>query len=51
MSQGAPQLRPPRSRSASARVLLVDPRSPKTFWSFDGPLALVGRRVLLPPWA
>jgi len=29
-----------RSRSASAHVLLVHPRSPKTFWSFDGALAL-----------
>jgi radical SAM superfamily enzyme YgiQ (UPF0313 family) len=31
------------------RVLLVYPRAPRTFWSFDGALELVGRKVLLPP--
>ncbi|MFZ9754202.1 MAG: B12-binding domain-containing radical SAM protein [Cyanobium sp.] len=31
------------------RVLLLYPRAPRTFWSFDGALALVGRRALLPP--
>ena len=31
------------------RVLLVYPCPPRTFWSFDGALELVGRRVLLPP--
>ncbi|MEB3183658.1 MAG: B12-binding domain-containing radical SAM protein [Cyanobacteriota bacterium] len=31
------------------RVLLVYPRAPRTFWSFDGALSLMGRRVLLPP--
>ena len=31
------------------RVLLLYPRPPRTFWSFDGALALVGRRALLPP--
>ncbi|WP_216903986.1 B12-binding domain-containing radical SAM protein [Synechococcus sp. CCY 9618] len=30
-------------------VLLVYPRFPKTFWSFDGVLEMVGRKVLLPP--
>jgi radical SAM superfamily enzyme YgiQ (UPF0313 family) len=31
------------------RVLLVYPRFPKTFWSFDRAVALMGHRVLLPP--
>jgi len=31
------------------RVLLVYPCPPRTFWSFDGALELVGCRVLLPP--
>lgn len=31
------------------RVLLVYPKFPKTFWSFDKVLELVGRKVLLPP--
>jgi radical SAM superfamily enzyme YgiQ (UPF0313 family) len=31
------------------RVLLIYPCPPRTFWSFDGALELVGRRVLLPP--
>jgi radical SAM superfamily enzyme YgiQ (UPF0313 family) len=30
-------------------VLLVYPRFPRTFWSFDAVLELVGRKVLLPP--
>jgi radical SAM superfamily enzyme YgiQ (UPF0313 family) len=31
------------------RVLLVYPRFPKTFWSFDRAVELMGHRVLLPP--
>jgi radical SAM superfamily enzyme YgiQ (UPF0313 family) len=31
------------------RALLVYPRYPTTFWSFDEALALVGQRALLPP--
>ena len=31
------------------RVLLVYPRFPKTFWSFDRAVVLMGHRVLLPP--
>jgi hypothetical protein len=31
------------------RVLLVYPRFPQTFWSFDRAVALMGHRVLLPP--
>jgi radical SAM superfamily enzyme YgiQ (UPF0313 family) len=31
------------------RVLLLYPRFPKTYWSMDGALELVGRKVLLPP--
>ena len=31
------------------RVLLVYPRFPKTFWSFDRAITLMGHRVLLPP--
>jgi len=31
------------------RVLLVYPRFPKTFWSYEKILELVGRKVLLPP--
>lgn len=31
------------------RVLLVYPRFPKTFWSYEKILALVGRKALLPP--
>jgi len=31
------------------RVLLLSPRSPSTFWSFDAALALVGQRALMPP--
>ncbi len=33
----------------SMRVLLVYPRFPKTFWSFDRAVELMGHRVLLPP--
>lgn len=31
------------------RVLLLYPRFPKSFWSFDKTLELVGRKALLPP--
>jgi radical SAM superfamily enzyme YgiQ (UPF0313 family) len=31
------------------RVLLIYPKFPKTFWSFDRAVELMGRRVLLPP--
>ncbi|MFZ0407051.1 MAG: radical SAM protein [Cyanobium sp.] len=31
------------------RVLLIYPRFPRTFWSFDRAVALMGHRVLLPP--
>jgi radical SAM superfamily enzyme YgiQ (UPF0313 family) len=31
------------------RVLLLYPRFPKSFWSFDKVLELVGKKVLLPP--
>ncbi|PSB09652.1 B12-binding domain-containing radical SAM protein, partial [filamentous cyanobacterium CCP2] len=31
------------------RVLLLYPRFPKTFWSFEKILELVDRKVLLPP--
>jgi hypothetical protein len=31
------------------RVLLVYPIFPKTFWSYEKILALVDRKVLLPP--
>ena len=31
------------------RVLLVYPRFPQTFWSFDRAVSLMGHRVLLPP--
>ena len=31
------------------RCLLVNPRTPETYWSLSGTLALVGRRWLLPP--
>ena len=31
------------------RVLLIYPRFPKTFWSFDRAVELMGHRVLLPP--
>lgn len=31
------------------RVLLVYPRFPKTFWSYEAILAMVNRKVLLPP--
>jgi len=30
-------------------VLLVYPRFPKTFWSFNRALELVGKQVLMPP--
>ena len=30
-------------------VLLVYPEFPKTYWSFDRALELLGRKVLLPP--
>lgn len=31
------------------RVLLLYPRPPATFWSFQGALQLVGQKALLPP--
>ena len=31
------------------RVLLIYPRFPKTFWSSEGALALIGRKALMPP--
>jgi radical SAM superfamily enzyme YgiQ (UPF0313 family) len=31
------------------RVLLLNPRFPKSFWSFDKALELIGRKVSLPP--
>ncbi len=31
------------------RVLLISPIFPKTFWSFEGVLKLVGRKALIPP--
>ncbi|MEB3307022.1 MAG: B12-binding domain-containing radical SAM protein [Cyanobacteriota bacterium] len=31
------------------RVLLLHPKPPSTFWSFEGALQLVGQRALLPP--
>ena len=31
------------------RVLLLNPRFPKSFWSFDKALELIGRQVSLPP--
>ena len=34
---------------STMRVLLVYPRFPKTFWSFDRAVELMGHRVLLPP--
>jgi radical SAM superfamily enzyme YgiQ (UPF0313 family) len=36
-------------RDQSMNVLLVYPRFPKTFWSYEKILELVGRKVLLPP--
>ena len=31
------------------RVLLISPRPPSTFWSFEEALALVGQKALMPP--
>ena len=31
------------------RVLLIYPKFPKTFWSFDRAVELMGHQVLLPP--
>ncbi len=31
------------------RALLIWPRFPPTFWSFEGALALIGRKALVPP--
>ena len=31
------------------RALLLSPRPPSTFWSFEGALELVGQRALMPP--
>ncbi len=31
------------------RILLIDPRFPRTFWSFDRAVSLMGHKVLLPP--
>ena len=31
------------------RVLLINPRFPKTFWSSERALALIGRKALMPP--
>lgn len=33
----------------SMHILLVSPRFPKTFWSFDRAVDLMGHQVLLPP--
>jgi len=40
---------PVAEASRSMQVLLLYPRFPPTFWSFDTALELIGRRVLLPP--
>ena len=34
---------------ATMRVILIYPRFPKTFWSFDRAVELMGHQVLLPP--
>lgn len=41
--------RRPSGQKASLRVLLIYPEFPKTYWSFDQALKLLGSKVLLPP--
>ena len=41
--------RRPPGQKASLRVLLIYPEFPKTYWSFDQALKLLGSKVLLPP--
>lgn len=32
------------------RALLLYPQFPKSFWSFDKTIKLIGRKVTVPPW-